>query len=44
MKTGKRRKGEYPRFVVGHQSRVRPKDGSNGWHAPWYYEEREKWA
>lgn len=39
-KNGLRRKGEYARFITGHQSRVKPKSGSLGWHEPWYYEQR----
>lgn len=39
---GVRRKGEYARFISGHQSRVKPKSGSRGWHEPWYYEQRKQ--
>lgn len=35
-----RRKGEYARFISGHQSRVRSASGKD-WHEPWYFAARK---
>lgn len=34
-------KGKGARFLPGHHVRVRPREGTRGWHEPSYYERRE---
>lgn len=26
------------KFISGHHTRLKPKEGAKGWHEPWWYE------
>jgi hypothetical protein len=34
--------GEPVKFLPGHNTRLKPKGDTRGWHEPWWYEARAK--